>query len=158
MEGSAGAAPQRVCPNCARISWAMGPQCPYCRASFRRKTAPQFAWMLTAAVLAILAGVLAMLLIAGHAAQNELDNRVTDVQRQFDTSLAGLRTDFQKELDQRLPQDGAVPTPVPSDTPTPEATETPSPSPGASATPSPSSTPPGARSKPTPTPTPIIQP
>jgi hypothetical protein len=135
MEGSVGAAPQRVCPNCARISWATGPQCPYCRASFRRKTSPQFAWMLVAAVLAILAGVLIMLLIAGNQARKELDNRVADVQRQFDVSLAQLQKNFQNELDTRLPAAGAVPTATPLPTETPTAVPTETPTPGATATP-----------------------
>ena len=130
MEGSAGAPPQRVCPKCARISWATGPQCPYCTAKFRR-SAGVAPWMLVATGFAVLAGVLAMFIIAG----NRFDDRVNDVDRQVDQSLNQIREDVRKELDARLPPGGGVvtptPTPIVTPTPTPEAesTETPTPSP-----------------------------
>jgi hypothetical protein len=132
MEGSVGAPPQRVCPNCARISWATGPRCPYCRARFRRQTATTMAWMLAVAVLVVLAGVLVMLLIAGERARSELDRRVERVQRDFDASVAQIREDVRRELQQATPLPSATPSPVPPATPTP--------SPGATKTP----TPPGA--------------
>ena len=132
MEGSAGAPPQRVCPKCARISWATGPQCPYCRA---RVTRPQGVrpWMLIATGAVVLLGVLVMFIIAG----NRFDDRVNDVDRQVDQSLNQIRTDVRKELDARLPATGGAvaPTPTPFVTPAPtptvegEPTETPTESP-----------------------------
>ncbi len=141
MEGSAGA-PQRVCPKCARISWATGPQCPYCRARFTRPAGVR-PWMLLATAFAVLAGVLVMFIIAG----NRFDDRVNDVDQQVEQSLNQIRTDVRKELDARLPAGGGVaPTPTPFTPPTatptveaePTPTETPTPDDGGGATPTPS--------------------
>ena len=129
MEGSAGAPPQRVCPKCARISWATGSRCPYCRARFRRQTTAIVAWMLAIAVVATLGGVLAMLLVFA----NQVDDRATRIERQFDA----IRSD----IDRRLPPAGVVPTATPLPTPTPTETPSATPTPTASATPSPTSTP-----------------
>jgi cytoskeletal protein RodZ len=136
MEGSVGAPPQRVCPSCARISWATGPRCPYCRARFRRQNIGVFAWMLAAAVVVTLLGVFAMLLIFGQRVNDEFDKRATKVENEFN--------EIRREIDARLPPAGAVPTttafptptPSPSPAPTETATSTPTPSPSASATPS----------------------
>ena len=143
MEGSAGAPPQRVCPKCARVSWATGPQCPYCRARFTRSQGVR-PWMLIATGAVVLLGVLVMFIIAG----NRFDDRVNDVDKQVEQSLNQIRSDVRKELDARLPPGGGAvtPTPTPLATPTPtveaEPTETPAETPtpddGADATPTPS--------------------
>ena len=138
MEGSVGAPPQRVCPSCARISWATGPRCPYCRARFRRQNVGVFAWMLAAAVAVTLLGVLVMLVIFGNRVNDEVNRRADKIEREFN--------DIRKEIDQRLPPSGAVPTatafptPTPSPAPTETATSTPTPSPTASATKTPPAT------------------
>ena len=147
MEGSVGAPPQRVCPSCARISWATGPRCPYCRARFRRQNVGVFAWMLAAAVAVTLLGVLIMLLIFGRHVNDEVNQRADKIEQEFN--------DIRKEIDQRLPPAGAVPTatPFPTPTPSPAPTEAPTttPTPSATATPKPTDTP-------TPTSTPTIGP
>src|SRR3954451_18214295 len=125
MEGIAGAPPQRVCPNCARISWAAGPRCPYCRARFHRTTVQTFAWMLAAAVVVVLAGVALMLYVDGRQLRSQLNDRADAIQRELDASVQRLRTDVNTQLDQRLP--AVTPTPFPTPTPTPGA----SPAPGA---------------------------
>jgi hypothetical protein len=130
MEGSVGAPPQRVCPKCARISWATGPRCPYCRARFRRQVTVTFAWLLLAAVIVTLAGMAAMLLVARHEFNRELDDRTAQIQQHFDSQLTQLRQDVRSQLN-------ALPTPTPFPTPT----VTPSPTPGATASPTPSPTP-----------------
>src|SRR5688572_23984211 len=113
MEGSVGAPPQRVCPKCARISWATGPQCPYCRARFSR--APGVApWMLALTAVIVLVGVALMLLFAGDQLDRQLDERVDQVSREFDADINKMREDVRKELDARLPAGGVVtPTPTP---------------------------------------------
>jgi len=148
MEGSAGAPPQRVCPKCARISWATGPQCPYCRARFTRPQGVR-PWMLIATGAVVLLGVLVMFIIAG----NRFDDRVNDVDRQVEQSLNQIRTDVRKELDARLPAGGAAPTPTPvvAPTPTPTVEAEPTPTPTADDDG-------GAGATPTPTPSPITQP
>jgi hypothetical protein len=116
MEGSVGAPPQRVCPKCARISWATGPRCPYCRARFRRQNAAVFAWMLAVAVVVTLGGVLAMLLIFGNHVDKQVDDRANKIEREFNA--------IRREIDQRLPAAGAVPSATPFPTPTAAPTET----------------------------------
>jgi hypothetical protein len=130
MEGTVGAPPQRVCPKCARISWAAGPRCPYCRARFRRTSVQTIAWMLAAAVVVVLAGMALMFYIAGRELRSELNDRADQIQRELDASVQQLRKDVNTELDQRLPL--TTPTPIP----TPSPTASPSPSPSPSATPS----------------------
>src|SRR4051812_20625283 len=140
MEGSVAAPPQRVCPSCARISWATGPRCPYCRARFRRQNVAVFAWLLAAAVVTTLVGVLVMLVIFGHRVNDEVSQRSDKIEREFN--------DIRKEIDQRLPPAGVVPTttafpaPTPTAVPTETATVAPTttPSPTTSATETPSAT------------------
>ena len=158
MEASTAVAPppQRVCPKCARISYATGPRCPYCTARFSsgRRVSPG---MLAAAVAIVLIGVLAMFFIAGRILENRVDDRIEEVNKDFDASLNRFREDVKKELDARTPATGAgtvpTPTPLPTDTPTPTPTTDTTPSP--TATPSPTTT---AEASPTETPTTEIRP
>jgi hypothetical protein len=140
MEGTVGAPPQRVCPKCARISWATGPRCPYCRGRFRRQSTATIAWMLAAAVVVTLAGVAAMLLVAGNRFNRELDDRSTQIEQRFDAQLTQIRQEVRSQIN-ALPSA----TPFPTATSTPAPAPTPSPSPSATAsptrTPKPTSTP-----------------
>ena len=145
MEASTAVAPppQRVCPKCARISYATGPRCPYCTARFSsgRRVSPG---MLAGAVAIVLVGVLVMFFIAGRILEHRVDDRIEEVNKDFDASLNRFREDVKKELDARLPATGTgtgtvpTPTPFPSDTPTPapttEGQTTPSPTASPSAT------------------------
>jgi hypothetical protein len=103
--------------------------------------------MLAAAVAVTLLGVLIMLLIFTHHVNDEVDQRADKIEREFN--------DIRKEIDQRLPPAGAVPTatPFPTPTPSPAPTEAPTttPTPSATETPKPTDTP-------TPTSTPTIGP
>jgi hypothetical protein len=128
MEGTVAAPPQRVCPKCARISWATGPRCPYCRARFRQQSAATLAWMLALAVVVTLAGVAAMLLIAGHEFRDELDDRSAQIERRFDAQVNQIRQDINTRLN-------AIPSVTPFPTPTPSPTETATPSPSPTTTP-----------------------
>ena len=127
MEASTAVAPppQRVCPKCARISYATGPRCPYCTARFSsgRRVSPG---MLAGAVAIVLVGVLVMFFIAGRILEHRVDDRIEEVNKDFDASLNRFREDVKKELDARLPATGTgtvpTPTPFPSDTPTPAPT------------------------------------
>src|ERR1700709_827506 len=120
MEGSLGAPPQRVCPKCARISWATGPRCPYCTANFRagRGVTP---WMLAVSVAVVLLGFAAMLVIAGNTLENKVDDRIAETNGDSGASLKKFRVDGTKELDARIPATGGA-LPVPTSTPFPTAT------------------------------------
>ena len=139
MEGTVAAPPQRVCPKCARISWAAGPRCPYCRARFRRQDAATFAWMLALAVVVTLAGVAVMLLIAGHRFRDELDDRSAQIEQRFDAQVNQIRQDIRTRLD-ALPSVTPFPTPTPGPTATPTASPTSTPAATATATPRATST------------------
>jgi len=107
--------------------------------------------MLAGAVVITLAGVAALLIVVGTHVENQVDDRVETIQREFD--------DIRTEIDQRLPA-GGIPsvTPVPSVAPTavpsetPSATETVSPTETATATASPTATSTPAASAETPAP------
>jgi hypothetical protein len=113
--------------------------------------------MLAAAVAIVLVGVLVMFFIAGRILENRVDDRIEEVNKDFDASLNRFREDVKKELDARIPATGAgtvpTPTPFPTDTPTPTPTTETTPSP--TATPSPTTT---AEASPTETPTTEIRP
>jgi hypothetical protein len=135
--------PQRVCPNCARISYATGPRCPYCTKRFRRSRGIS-PWMLVVAAIAVVLAMAAILFIASRIIEDKIDDRVETINKDFDTSLKRFRDDVRKELDARLPAGGAIPsiTPLPSATPTPTPTvegQT-TPSPTATVTASPTTT------------------
>jgi cytoskeletal protein RodZ len=94
--------------------------------------------MLAAAVAVTLLGVFVMLLIFGNRVNDEFDKRATKVENEVN--------EIRREINQRLPPAGVVPTttafptPTPSPAPTETATSTPTPSPTASATTTPSAT------------------
>jgi hypothetical protein len=140
MEASTAVAPppQRVCPECARISWATGPRCPYCTARFRNARGVR-PWQLALTAAIVLLGVAAMLLIAGQILENKVDDRIEQVNKDFDASLQKFRQDVTKELDARIPTGagGALPTPTafPTETPAPTTTPDPLASPEATETP-----------------------
>jgi hypothetical protein len=152
MEGTVvSAPPQRVCPKCARISWATGPRCPYCRSRFRRQNAALIAWMIAAGVVVVLLGVLAIMLVVENRVESHFDNQIS---QQFDS--------IRKEVDTRLsaipsvtPFPTPAPTAAPTTTPAPTATPSATVSPSATASPTATAT---TSSKATPTPTTIIGP
>jgi hypothetical protein len=138
MEGTVGAPPQRVCPKCARISWATGQRCPYCRARFRRQSTETIAWMLALAVVVTLAGVAAMLLIAGQHFKDELNDRSAQLEQHFDAQLTRIQQSVQSQI---AAQPTATPFLTPTPTPTPAPTASPSPTPTSTKTPKPTTTP-----------------
>ncbi len=150
MEGTVGAPPQRVCPKCARISWATGPHCPYCTARFSRGQGVT-PWMLVGAAAAVLVGVAIMLLIFAHSLNSQLDdsvNQVTlDINKQFD--------EVEKQVQAAAAANGGTVAPIPTSTPFPTETVTPVPTDTVTPSPtdSPTSTPTTAGETPTPSPT-----
>src|SRR3954462_2202071 len=138
MEGSVGAPPQRVCPSCARISWATGPQCPYCTARFRRRQGVT-PWQLFGAAAAVVVLVAIMLLIAGNQLDKQLNDRVDEVNKELDANFNQIQKEVQDQINQQgggaIPPVTTTPTPsaIPSTTPSPQgdATTTATPSPSA---------------------------
>jgi hypothetical protein len=103
------AAPQRLCPRCARISRATGRRCPYCGGSFQRHVVAAVAAMLAVTAAIVLGGVYLMLTAFGDELDSELDRQVETVTRDLDRDIRAIQRDIRRELDRRLP----APTPVP---------------------------------------------
>jgi hypothetical protein len=100
---------QRVCPHCARISYADGRRCPYCGRSFRRSGLLPIAAMLTVFAAVVLGGVALMCVAAGNEIDEQLDREVRRVEREMERNFDGIQEDVREELDRRLPE----PTPSP---------------------------------------------
>jgi hypothetical protein len=101
--------------------------------------------MLALTAVIVLLGVAVMLAIGGRIIEDRVDDRITEVNKDFDASLNRFREDVKKELDARagsaglptatpLPAPTATPTASPEETATPTATPTKTPSAGATPT------------------------
>jgi hypothetical protein len=99
---------QRVCPHCARIAHTNDRRCPFCRRPYRRHVLLWIAVMLAVFAAVVLGGVAALLVVAGDRTRDELDDRVTTVQRDFDRSVTSIEDNIRQELDQRLGSQGAT--------------------------------------------------
>jgi len=97
---------QRVCPHCARISYATGRQCPYCGRGFRRSVIPAVAGLLTVFAAVVLGGVFLMLVAFGNELDRQLDREVERVERELERNFDRIQRDVREELDRRLPGTG----------------------------------------------------
>ena len=93
---------QRVCPHCARISYADGRECPYCGRSFRRAGLWPIAAMLAVFAAVVLGGVALMFVAAGREVDRQLESEVERVERDLDRDFGTIRRDVRRELDRRL--------------------------------------------------------
>lgn len=94
---------QRVCPHCARISFANGRECPYCGRPFRRAGLWPIAAMLAVFAVVVLGGVALMFVAAGREVDRQLDSEVERVERNLERDFDTIRQDVRRELDRRLP-------------------------------------------------------
>ena len=100
----AGQPPQRICPRCSTIARTAEAHCPFCGASFRRRSSlPGVAALLALAVAAILGGTALLLTAFGDELDRELDDQVDVVQRDFDRDVRRLEDRIERKLDERLP-------------------------------------------------------
>ncbi len=100
---------QRVCPHCARISYADGRECPYCGRSFRRSGLWPIAAMLAVFAVVVLGGVALMFVAAGREVDRQLDSEVERVERELEQDFDTIRRDVRRELERRLPPADATP-------------------------------------------------
>jgi hypothetical protein len=108
--------------------------------------------MLGLTALGVIVAVAAMLLIAGNELDKQLDQRVQEVEKSFETNLNRVREDVRRELAAQ-PSPTAVPPPVETSTPFPTPTVEGEITPDPTEEPTPAPTPNGAGATPTPTPT-----
>ena len=101
---------QRVCPNCARISFESGGRCPYCGGSFKRRTGlVGMAFLLSLFAVVVLGGMFLMLVAAGNEADRKLDREVSRVERNLEQQFDDIQGGVREELDRRLPENGSSP-------------------------------------------------
>ncbi len=102
-----GQALQRVCPHCSTIAVTAEGRCPWCRRSYRRRLVPWVALLALLQVALTVGGIALVLVVAGRAARDELDDQVDTVQRDVTRQVDGLdgrlRRELERELDRRLP-------------------------------------------------------
>jgi hypothetical protein len=101
---------QRVCPQCARISFESGARCPYCGSSFRRRSGlVGMAFLLFLFAAVVLGGMFLLLVAAGNEADRKLDREVNRVERNLDQQFDDIQGSVRQELDRRLPEETATP-------------------------------------------------
>ena len=105
---------QRVCPHCSSLAVTPAASCPWCGRSYRRRALLPWLALLALVQTALVIGAVAFMLVTfGDTLDAELDDAVTDVQRDFSGELddldARVRRELRRELDARLPATTAVP-------------------------------------------------
>jgi hypothetical protein len=95
---------QRVCPQCARISFESGARCPYCGSSFRRRGLLGIAVLLALFAAVILGGTALLLVAAGNEFDRRINREVDRVHQQFESDFDTIQQDVRDELDRRLPE------------------------------------------------------
>ena len=95
---------QRVCPHCSTVATTTEARCPHCRTRYRRRSPlPAILVALLLATSASLGGTLLMLQSFGDSLDEELEEQVDIVQRDFDRDVRRLERKIEEELDRRLP-------------------------------------------------------
>src|SRR3954469_8942346 len=104
---------QRVCPQCARISYESGPRCPYCGSSFRRRGLFGFVVVMAVFAVVVLGGVALMLVAAGNEFDRRINRQVENVHGEFQTDFDQIEQNVRDELDRRLAGAYAATPPTP---------------------------------------------
>ena len=100
---TASAPPERVCPHCSTLARTTDRRCPFCRRSYYRSGPGAIAGMLAVAVIVVLAGTAAlMLLLLLPTLESELASQVEIVQSDLERQLRDLEGVVSDEFDQRF--------------------------------------------------------
>jgi RNA polymerase subunit RPABC4/transcription elongation factor Spt4 len=103
MHQAPGEAVQKVCPRCSTLAYTGDRHCPWCGGSYRRRAWPGLLVLLLVQTILILGGVAAMFVTAGDEVDRKLDDEVSRVQRDLDSSFDEVERAVRQELDRRLP-------------------------------------------------------
>jgi RNA polymerase subunit RPABC4/transcription elongation factor Spt4 len=103
MQQAPGEAVQKVCPRCSTLAYTGDRHCPWCGASYKRRAWPGLLALLLVQTALVLGGVAAMILVAGDEAERRLDDEVSRVERDIDTSFDDVQRSVREELDRRIP-------------------------------------------------------
>ena len=103
MQQAPGEAVQKVCPRCSTLAYTGDGHCPWCGGSYKRRRWPALLALLVVQTALVLGGVAYMLVAAGDELDSRLDDEVSRVERDLDTSFDDVRRSVRRELDRRLP-------------------------------------------------------
>jgi len=103
MNQAPGEAVQKVCPRCSTLAYTGDGHCPWCGGSYKRRRWPALLALLVVQTALVLGGVAYMLTLAGDELDTRLDEEVSRVERDLDTSFDDVRQSVRQELDRRLP-------------------------------------------------------
>ena len=103
MHQAPGEAVQKVCPRCSTLAYTGDRHCPWCGGSYRRRPWPGLVVLLLVQTVLILGAVAAMLVTVGDEVDRRLDEEVSRVQRDLDSSFDDVERVVRRELDRRLP-------------------------------------------------------
>ena len=103
MNQAPGEAVQKVCPRCSTLAYTGAGHCPWCGGSYKRRRWPALLALLVVQTALVLGGVAYMLTLAGDELDTRLDEEVSRVERDLDTSFDDVRQSVRQELDRRLP-------------------------------------------------------
>jgi RNA polymerase subunit RPABC4/transcription elongation factor Spt4 len=103
MNQAPGEAVQKVCPRCSTLAYTGDGHCPWCGGSYKRRRWPALLALLVLQTALVLGGVAYMLVVAGDELDSRLDDEVSRVERDLDTSFEDVRRSVRQELDRRLP-------------------------------------------------------
>jgi RNA polymerase subunit RPABC4/transcription elongation factor Spt4 len=103
MNQAPGEAVQKVCPRCSTLAYTGDGHCPWCGGSYKRRRWPALLALLVVQTALVLGGVAYMLVAAGDELDSRLDDEVSRVERDLDTSFDDVQRSVRRELDRRLP-------------------------------------------------------
>jgi RNA polymerase subunit RPABC4/transcription elongation factor Spt4 len=103
MNQAPGEAVQKVCPRCSTLAYTGDGHCPWCGGSYKRRRWPALFALLVVQTALVLGGVAYMLVVAGDELDSRLDDEVSRVERDLDTSFDDVQRSVRQELDRRLP-------------------------------------------------------
>jgi RNA polymerase subunit RPABC4/transcription elongation factor Spt4 len=103
MQQAPGEAVQKVCPRCSTLAYTGDRHCPWCGASYKRRAWPGLLALLVVQTVLVLGGVAAMFVIASREVDRQLDDEVSRVERDLDSSFDEVQRSVREELDRRLP-------------------------------------------------------
>jgi RNA polymerase subunit RPABC4/transcription elongation factor Spt4 len=103
MNQAPGEAVQKVCPRCSTLAYTGDGHCPWCGGSYKRRRWPALLALLVVQTALVLGGVAYMLVAAGDELDSRLDDEVSRVERDLDTSFDDVQRSVRGELDRRLP-------------------------------------------------------
>src|SRR5690242_20523640 len=102
MHQAPGEAVQKVCPRCSTLAYTGDRHCPWCGGAYKRRMWPALFVLLLVQTALVLGGVAAMFVYAGQRVDEKLDDEVSRVEREFDSSFDRVEDAVRQELDRRL--------------------------------------------------------